>query len=488
MKGIKPGAVALMILAMMLAPISALAESGPAIRLLPKVAGTPETRSTPFIAWYEDLGAEGYVEEEFVQEGKAAVYRYVDDENEGRELAIALPAETYRTRLLVRRPASPEQFNGTVYVEILNPTAGWDGDPFWQNTHDYMMRGGAAYVGISSKPVTVNFLRDTWGEAPGFVKRNRSRYASLLMPYFGQVWDVITDTLTLLRAEDSLTNPLKDLVVQRVILVGYSQSVDFQVTYANHFHQDELVSGYFLAAGGEAAKRINVLDGEEEHASGDARNKISVAAPVVRFQTQTEVLNFGAYRVRQHEPADPQVRFYEMAGGAHVDVLTGQIGGKSMARDLLASSFSGGCELAINPVPIGVVQSALLKVLNQWLDGVTPPESQFITLDESKSALMLDADGNAMGGLRPPALSAPLGQYLGSNKGAGFCYLIGGFLPFTGEQLMQRYGTRAALIDQYQAAIHESVRNRFLLPEDVATLNDNLEQYLDGVWPEQVAD
>ena len=166
MKGIKPGAVALMILAMMLAPISALAESGPAIRLLPKVAGTPETRSTPFIAWYEDLGAEGYVEEEFVQEGKAAVYRYVDDENEGRELAIALPAETYRTRLLVRRPASPEQFNGTVYVEILNPTAGWDGDPFWQNTHDYMMRGGAAYVGISSKPVTVNFLRDTWAKRP----------------------------------------------------------------------------------------------------------------------------------------------------------------------------------------------------------------------------------------------------------------------------------------------------------------------------------
>lgn len=474
--------------AIILVPLWALADAGPNIRLLPRVEGSPETRSTPFIAWYEDLDGEGYVEEEFVQEGKAAVYRYVDDANEGKELAIALPAEPYRTRLLVRRPMNPEHFNGTVYVEILNPTAGWDGDPIWQNTHDYVMRGGAAYVGISSKPVTVDFLRDSWGDSPGFVKRNRSRYESLLMPYFGQVWDVITDTLTLLRSEDSGMNPLKDLAVQRVILVGYSQSVDFQVTYANHFHQDALVSGYFLAAGGEQAKRINFLDGVEEHASYDSRNRISVDAPVIRFQTQTEVLGFGAYRVRQHEPATPGMRFYEMAGGAHVDVLTGQIGGKSMARDLLASSFSNACELAINPVPIGVVQSALLEVLNQWIDGVAPPESQLIALDENKGQLLLDADGNARGGLRPPALSVPLGQYLGSNSGPGFCYLIGGFLPFTGEELLKRYGTRAALVDQYQVAISESLGDRFLLSEDVVNLNNNLALYLDNVWPEEAED
>jgi hypothetical protein len=130
------------------------------------------------------------------------------------------------------------------------------------------------------------------------------------------------------------------------------------------------------------------------------------------------------------------------------------------------------------------VQSALLEVLNQWIEGETPPDSKMIELDEQINQVLLDTDGNSIGGLRPPALSVPLGQYLGSNKGVGFCFLIGGFVPFGGEELLRRYGTRTTLVDQYQHAINESVRDRFLLPEDVPSLINELVSYLDSVWPE----
>ena len=483
MQCLKHGTKALLAVIALIFSGHAGADTGSAVYLLPVVDGSEETRSTPFIAWFEDLSSVGYVEEEYLLAGEAAVYGYSDTVESGSDIEVVVPAMPYRTRLIVRRPETASHFNGTVYVEILNATAGWDGDPTWQNTHDYMMRNGGAYVGITSKPVSVDFLRDQWGTSSVAAKRDRSRYASLKMPHFGQVWDVITDTLTLLRAEGNGSSLLNGFEVTRVILVGYSQSVAFQVTYANHFHQSALVSGYFLAGGGEHAKRINRLDSVEELASGHVNNKISVSAPVVRFQTQTEVVGFGAYRVRQHEPDNAAVRIYEMAGGAHVDVVTAQLGAKTLTRDLALSSYSNGCELAINPLRIGTVQSALLDVLNQWIDGEPPPKSKMIELDPQTEEMLLDSAGNAIGGLRPPALSAPLGQYLGSNRGGGFCFLIGGFVPFNSEELLARYGNKVALVDRYRRAINESVRDRFLLPGDASILIRELARDLTQVWP-----
>ena len=107
-----------------------------------------------------------------MQKGTAATVRVRDE---------AIP---YTTRLLVRRPVDANRFNGTLYLEVLNPTAGWDGDPIWQNTHEYVMRSGAVYAGLTSKPVALDFLRDKWGRDP-FPKRDSSRYAQLEMPYFG---------------------------------------------------------------------------------------------------------------------------------------------------------------------------------------------------------------------------------------------------------------------------------------------------------------
>ena len=143
----------------------------PTTRLLPVVPGDPETRSTPFIAWFMDLSQDGYVEEEYEVAGEANIYGYVDDGAESPDVEVIDSGLRYTTRILVRRPVDPKRFNGTVIYEILNATAGWDGDPIWQSNFEYITREGAIWVGMTTKPVTVNFLREGWDAWP-VVDRN----------------------------------------------------------------------------------------------------------------------------------------------------------------------------------------------------------------------------------------------------------------------------------------------------------------------------
>lgn len=444
--------------------LACLATDLPQVRLLPTVSGLDSTRSTPFIAWYEDLSKVNYVEREYLVSGKANVY----DLQEENTLGIRLPDVPYATRILVRRPLKPEAFNGNVYVEILNATAGWDGDPVFQAVNRYITRNGAAYVGITTKPVAVNFMRDIWDTPELAQLGNRSRYAELEMPYFGQVWDMIAQLASLLRS-DAHDNPLRDLQVRKLVLVGYSQSVDYEVTYANHFHQAAPFDGYFLAAGSGNVKKLNRLDGEEEYPLGHPQNMIRVNVPVVRFQTQTEIEAdyFNALLARQTEDIYPLVRTYEMAGGAHVDVITNLNGAKALARDLGQPSFGSGCDLPINPLPIGFVQVAVLDILDQWLDGVAPPASTLLSIESyDPLTVELDADGNAVDGVRLPQLAMPMGQYLGSNTGAGFCFLFGGFIPLDSDSFEQRYKDEPQYIEALKPLMEKTISQRFLLPSD----------------------
>ena len=169
------------------APGSAGGTTLPTTTLLPVVlTGDVATQSTPFLAWIKDMAPDNYVEEEYLVSGSANIYQYTDDAGQSPAVSVMTPDEPYTTRILVRRPTSPGRFNGTVYVDVLNATAGWDGDAIFQATHEYMIREGAAYIGVTTKPNTVNFLRSNWGNPP-WPTRNASRYATLAMPKFGQV-------------------------------------------------------------------------------------------------------------------------------------------------------------------------------------------------------------------------------------------------------------------------------------------------------------
>lgn len=451
----------------------------PTANLLPVIPGEPETRSTPFIAWFMDLSEVGYLEQEYSIEGEADLYSYADDQGQSPEVIGDGAQIPYKTRILLRRPEQPDRFNGTVYYEVLNATAGWDGDPIWQSNYEYITREGAIWVGMSTKPVTVDFLRDGWAAWP-LVTRNASRYADLAMPEFGQVWDMLAQTALLLKTPDAANNPLVGFDVKRIIMVGYSQSAAYQVTFVNSFHKDAqtpdgkpTIDGYFISAGGDNAKHVKGPTNAtpESLPDGDARNFLLTAVPTLRFQTQTEIVNFPSYTVRQSEQDSPWLRFYEMAGGSHVDAQINQVGGQALVRDLgLPPSFcpapTGG---DYNPIIIGNVQSALMDRLDRWIDdGLMPPASRFVELvgPANSPSLKLDADGNAVGGVRPPQLEVPLGQYKGTNTGPGFCFLFGAFVPFEQDVLEQRYRNHGSYVSQLVRAVKRSQKEGFLLPAD----------------------
>lgn len=461
--------------------------------LLPVVAGTPETRSTPFIAWYQDLSKVGYVEEEYLVAGAANVYEYVDGVAQRPEVRVQTPAVPYVTRILVRRPRSEARFNGTVLVEVMNATAGWDGDPVWYGTFDYITRTGTAWVGVSTKPVTVNFLRDRWGRAP-FPTRNASRYATLSMPAFGQVWDMLTQVGTLLRDEHAASNPLRGFDVDRVLMVGYSQSAAYQTTYANSFHErtrrangQPVYDGYYIATGGASAKDVTGATAATENLPrGDARNLVRVDAPVVKLQTQTEIVNFPSYPTRQDETQYPWLRTYEIAGGSHVDTWRDVQGGQALVRDLgLPPSFCATPAVPKNPIRTGYYESAALQNLSRWVArGIPAPPSRFMELTTGASGtpvLARDANGNVLGGVRPPEIQAPRGTYLESNTGPGFCGLYGGFAPFSDAQLQALYPNRGAYVRQFVRATFDDVRDRYLLPLDAAALLRDTVQVTDSV-------
>ena len=458
--------------------VCAYAVDIPATTLLPVVPGDAASGSAPFIAWHQDLSKSGYVEQEYLVSGDANIYEYVDDGAQSSAVRVRDEAIPYTSRLLIRRPVDARRFNGTLVLEVLNPTAGWDGDPIWQNTHEYMMRAGAVYAGLTSKPVALDFLRDKWGREP-FPARNSNRYARLEMSYFGQVWDMLSEVAALLKSSGNDANPLAGLPVRRTILTGYSQSVAYQVTYANSFHARArmpdgrpLIDGYYLAAGG-SAKNVNRASPESESLpGGDRRNLVDVDVPVVRFQTETEVPR--SYRLRQHPPEYPLVRIYEMAGGAHVDQATVDSGGKALARDLGLPDFAAGCNERVNPISIGFPQSALLEILDQWVRGAAePPPSRMIDLVDGADGTRLiarDAAGNALGGVRPPSLDVPLGRYLPNNTGAGFCFLIGSFMPFGEAELSRRYPDHDRYLQQVADTVARAVGARFLLQPDAEAL------------------
>ena len=59
-------------------------------------------------------------------------------------------------KLLVRRPADPAKFNGTVVVEWLNVSGQLELSPDYWFTRDELLRKGYAWVGVSAQSVGVN--------------------------------------------------------------------------------------------------------------------------------------------------------------------------------------------------------------------------------------------------------------------------------------------------------------------------------------------
>jgi hypothetical protein len=396
----------------------------PTTQLLETDPGTgPEDRNVPFLAWHEDLTAVGYIEEEILMSGVANAYTYADEAAQSPAVTPSGSTSPYTTRVLIRRPQNARDFNGVVYLEILNATARYDGAPMWNLTYPSVIADGAAWVGVTYSDTTAAFMRDIWGTtnfpAPqGAQPRNRSRYATLNIVGRAYTWDILNQAAALLKADDDMHNPMRGFEVDTIIATGYSQSAAYVTTFANSFYPSyseaepctpelgdadlckPIVNGYIVAAGGPTSR---LLDGAGSNPIGDLRNcenALNREAPckegetepeaadpyaydlpkIVRFTTESDIK---AARVRQTMADQPLLRTYEIAGASHVD-FWGSIVGQKVAEYQFGIPATGTiesqCDLPYNPLRTGIPLSAIQHRLARWIqfDELPPPSNYMI--------------------------------------------------------------------------------------------------------------
>jgi hypothetical protein len=397
----------------------------PNAQIVPNSVGTgPADRDVPFLATYKDLSVNGYVEQEVLFSGTANVYDYADKNGANVSPVPQATGATgsYVTRMLVRRPQNPVNFNGVVYLEILNATANYDGSPMWDLTHRQMLTDGAVYVGVTYSDTTARFMRDIWGTTAfpspaGAQPRNRSRYATLDIKTRAHTWDILDQAAALLRADTNANNPLNGFAVDTIIATGYSQSAGYVVTYANSFYPsyselepctDELaatgdckplVNGYIVAAGGPTARLLNGAGSNPVGNQRNCENALNRETPciesaiepfaadpyeydlpkIVRFTTESDLKSV---RVRQTMLDQPNLRTYEVAGVAHVGFWL-SLEGQRVAEYQFGIPATGvvdsPCILPFNPLRTGPVLSAVQYRLARWIQyNETPPPSYFM--------------------------------------------------------------------------------------------------------------
>ena len=108
----------------------------------------------------------GFVEEEYLVSGTANVYDWPTDPMQS--LIVKYSNAPYGTRILVRRPADPARFSGTVLVETMNPARGFDMAIMHGFLSEHILETNSVWVGVSMPGVHTSLKR-----------YNPTRYAAL---------------------------------------------------------------------------------------------------------------------------------------------------------------------------------------------------------------------------------------------------------------------------------------------------------------------
>ncbi|MFZ3237365.1 MAG: alpha/beta hydrolase domain-containing protein [Stellaceae bacterium] len=414
----------------------------------PDVPGTP-THNYPFFASNHNLPAHGYVEQEFYIEGTANRYNTPS-------LATGTVVDgghAYRTRILVRRPADPKQFNGTVLVEWLNVTNGFDADNQWFFSWEHILKQGYAWVGVSAQQVGVARLQ-TW---------NPTRYGALDVTQGGTItgdalsYDIFSQAGQAVKHPAGV-DPLGGLKARHVIAIGESQSAFRLATYVNSI--DPLADEY---------------DGFVLLSTLGNPFRTDLRVPVWKLLTEFDVENSEA-SVRQ--PDTSRFRTWEVAGSSHVDQHLRRSREPLELRDFSTPTVASSAEAILSPqcaipsigtrVPTHYVVGQAYDLMVRWItDGVPPPSAPRIQIATfgapgTPSVVARDSLGLAEGGIRLPELAVPTAENVGVNSGPGACVRWGYSAPFDVAKLDSLYRSHDAYVDQVVDVANDDVRHQYI--------------------------
>jgi len=503
--------VLLIVAALCVLPILALtAAAGPTEPVT--VENPPTDQGPPFVPGVrlvEDL-AQDYVEEEFFIAGGATLYNY--GHNPPTSPTDIVPVEEdvpYRTRIIVRRPAKASKANGTVVVEWWNSTAGFDTAPAWDVSAEYFANEGVIYVGVTNSTTSLGFMTAGCRLFGVFPPACGTRYETLSMPENGLAYDIVNQIANLLKSDDP-SNPLPAGFRPDIVLhAGESQQAGSVVTFATGFHEPGVSDGYFIQSGfnarpinfgpacGDPGDPMATPPRPPAPPFPDCTPRLAYPAslvntnlpvPVYQTVTQTDFEGLG-FSVFARQPDTPTYRYYEITGGSHTTVHKGVelVPGDPpiLLSDLCLEELN---TLADGPVFGAYVLNALWeRMQEQVLDGDVPPAG--VLMDTSATLqLERDANGNVLGGVRLPSITAPTATYLSVATAnpflppflAGFaglvCRLSGAVDPFDQATLDGLYPNHGAYVSAVGKGVKALKTQGLLLQQDAVKIKTTAAQ------------
>ena len=473
----------------------------------PTVQGpiTPSSGISLLASTLFPLSQVGYEQSEYFLSGTATSYTSSSPlSGNGRWKVTRSATAPYKTRIVVYRPIDPKHFDGTVAVEWFNVSAGTDSAAAWLTDHVQMIRDGMAYVGVDAQSAGLNGAPGSLATSAGVggIKTiDPARYASLVHPGDSFSYSIFQQVGEAVHASGAKV--LGGLAPSRVLAVGESQSAFRLVTYIDAVQPQSpgIYDGYFIySRGGDGA---DLSQSPQATISTPAPTYIrtDLQVPVFLFETEADLIGLGYQVARQ--PPTRYIREWEVAGTAHDDtygLLYARTDTGNGAADTQA--FQSMLDPPSAPIP-GIVQCAApintgshtyelraaVTAANRWVDtGNAPQQSPRLDVNTANATtFMVDANGNAQGGIQTPQVQAPVAKLSGVGQpgsipatqpgtvstpsGGDLCGIFGTTVPFSAAKLSALYPSHAAFVNGWNAATSSEVKAGYLLPADAQTLD-----------------
>jgi hypothetical protein len=422
----------------------------------------------------------GYAATEYFFSGNAASYKNDGPlDSDGKWKALTDTSAAYKSRLVVVQPTDARHFSGNVVIEWFNVSGGADGAPDWSLGHNQIIRNGDVYVGVSAQTVGVNALKAT----------DAARYGSLVHPGDSYSYDIFSQAGQALRAQASTLLP--GLRAKRFIAAGESQSAFRLTTYVNAIAPlVNVFDSYLINSRSGTGAALSQAPQAAIPAPAVVLIRDDSAFPVLTFQTETDVagpLNYLPAR----QPDSSMFRLWEVAGTAHADAYLVKHfpdDNGSWASDMVQfaamtappssitiGTFSLSCPVAFNTGQQHYIFQTALSALTEWTQSGRPPRSMprlDINTATTPPSYVKDSVGNVLGGIRNPAVDAPIAVLSGlPPAGApGFCVLFGQTMPLTPTQISALYPRRNDFVQQWRRSVRDGLKNGYLLEEDAKAL------------------
>lgn len=440
----------------------------------PQVTGpvTGGSHGWPFGGPAADVGAYGYVEEEYFIGGTATRYALKG----GAEMSVdghwdAEPAGTspYKTRVVVYRPTDPAAFNGTVVVNWNNVSAG----------HDLFMDTVALFEdGFAFACATVQRagIHGNSSTPVGLLDWDPERYGTLSIPSDDYSYDIFTQVASLVGPDRDRTgiDLMGGLEVRKLIGTGGSQSAGRLATYINTIQPlsrrlDGFLltiyfgQGYPLAVGDYV---INIVDRETStqiRSTNQLRDDLGI--PVMVVNSELEAIPYFAVR----QPDTDTYRLWEVAGAAHVSLQLSRQRAVRLERDLGAAM---PMDERMNAVSLAPVFHAAYHHLHNWVNGGPPPPAQpRLEFAGDPPQIVRDEHGIAKGGIRLPQVEVPTAAHSSAPLADDIIsFLLGSSIPFPPQQLRELYPDDDTYAARFESAARAAEKAEVILSPDADAL------------------